>query len=87
MLNCQHQSLRTNAAERGLVLDSARGSITIGTRNGWELHTLHVRFEVRLKSGHPSSDDVHYIVDRMEQCPVSINLKDVPDSRTTVDFF
>ena len=37
-------------------------------------------------SGTPAPGDVDYIVERMQHCPVSINLKDVADSRTAVDF-
>lgn len=86
ILNCQHLYMRENAAERGLVLASAHGSIEVVTNQPWEMQKLHVRFDVRLKSGRPAEDDVDYIVDRMQHCPVSVNLRSVPDSKITLDF-
>jgi hypothetical protein len=78
--------MRTNADERGLVLASATGSIDVLADESWVLQKLHVRFDAQLRSGTPSSADVDYIVERMEHCPVSVNLKDVADSRTQVEF-
>jgi len=47
---------------------------------------LHVHFQGQVQSGAPAAGDVDYIVDRMRHCPVSINLREVADSRTAVDF-
>jgi hypothetical protein len=86
ILNCQHLYMRTNAAERALLLDSAHGHIEVVADRDWVVQKLHVRFEARLASGTPAAGDVDYIVDRMQHCPVSINLREVADSRTAVDF-
>lgn len=86
ILNCQHLYMRKNAAERGLVLDSAHGSIEVTTNQPWEMQRLHVRFEARVHSGRPSADDVSYIVDRMRHCPVSVNLRSVPHTKTDLVF-
>lgn len=86
ILNCQHMYMRSNAAERGLLLDSARGWIEVLANQDWVVQKLRVRFEGYLQSGAPAPGDIDYIVDRMQHCPVSINLKDVPDSHTAVDF-
>ncbi len=86
VLNCQHMYMRTNAAERGLLLASARGAIAVLADSQWAVQKLHVHFEAQLHSGTPADGDVEYIVERMRHCPVSINLKAVSDGRTSVDF-
>jgi hypothetical protein len=86
VLNCQHMYMRTNAAERGLLLDAARGSIEVLADRDWVIQKLSVRFAAALQSGAPAPGDIDYIVGRMRHCPVSINLKDVADSHTTVEF-
>jgi hypothetical protein len=78
--------MRKNAAERGLVLGSAHGSIEVVTNQSWEMQRLQVRFEARLDSGRPSADVVSHIIDRMQHCPVSVNLRSVTDSGTAVVF-
>jgi uncharacterized OsmC-like protein len=84
ILTCQHRYLRTNCAEMGLRLESAGGSIDLLASEDWCIRKMHIRFDVRLKSGVPTRDDLDYIVARMEQCPVSNNLKAVPDARTEI---
>jgi hypothetical protein len=84
ILTCQHRYLRTNCAEKGFRLESASGSIDLLASEDWSVRKLHIRFDARLISGTPSREDVEYIVARMEQCPVSKNLKEIPDSRTEV---
>lgn len=86
MFTCQHTYMRTNAAERGLLLESAVGSIDIGAGDEWLLERSHVRFEAQLRSGIPTSDDVDFIVNRMQQCPVSKNVKLPADSWTQLQF-
>jgi hypothetical protein len=86
ILSCQHLYLRTNAAERGLLLESAQGAIELIASEDWEVQKLRIGFDVKLQSGRASGDDVSYIVARMKQCPVSRNLKAIPDSDTAVCF-
>lgn len=84
ILTCQHLYLRANCAERALVLDSARGSITMITDEDWAIRSLSIEFVARLAEGSPSGQDIEAIVARMQQCPVSRNLAEIADSRTTV---
>lgn len=86
ILNCQHLYLRVNAAERGLVLHSAEGSVDVTADENWLMRSLHVDFVARLATGRPDDGDVAHIVERMRHCPVSTNLRDVPDTRTDVRF-
>jgi uncharacterized OsmC-like protein len=84
VFTCQHMYFRVNCAERGLVLNSADGSITIGTDKDWNMETLQVHFSGQLGSGQASPDDIDYIVSRMQQCPVSRNIREAPDAEATV---
>jgi hypothetical protein len=84
ILTCQHRYLRVNCAEKGLRLASANGSIDLLASDDWFIQKLHIRFDARLKSGIPTRGDMDDIVDRMLHCPVSKNLKEVPDCRTEV---
>jgi hypothetical protein len=84
VFTCQHLYFRANCAERGLMLSSAEGRIVIGADGDWTMESLEVHFAGRLGRGEATREDIDYIVARMEQCPVSRNLRKVPDSRTTV---
>ena len=84
VFTCQHMYFRVNCAERNLELESAAGSIDIGTDNGWNMDTLRVHFTGELRSGQASPDDIDYIVSRMQKCPVSINLQKVTNAESTV---
>lgn len=86
LFTCQHMYFRVNAAERGLVLSSSRGSIVTGTDMDWQLERLQVDFSASLKSGTPTQEDIDFIIERMGLCPVSCNLKEVEDSKVTVAF-
>src|SRR5512143_3541906 len=79
IFTCQHRYLRINCAEKGFRLESATGSIDLLASEDWVVQKLHVRFDVHLISGVPMREDVEYIVERMRQCPVSKNLKEIPD--------
>jgi hypothetical protein len=84
ILSCQHRYLRANCAEKGLRLVLAHGSIDLIAREDWTVQKLHIRFDLDLGSGAPTREDLDYIIGRMEQCPVSKNLKAIPDSRTEI---
>ena len=86
IFTCQHMFLRINALERSLLLDSSEGRIEVVADEQWHLEKLDVHFRVKLKSGSPVEDDVDAIVQRMQRCPVSKNLREPPDNNTTVDF-
>ena len=81
IFTCQHMYLRTNCAERGLVLESSTGTIELIADEDWKVRQLHVAFKAVLQSGVPGPDDTAYIAGRMEQCPVSRNLARIPDTR------
>ena len=81
---CQHRFFRVNCAERKLLLNSAEGSIVIGASKDWNMETLQVHFSGQLGSGQASPDDIDYIIARMQQCPVSRNIREVPDTESTV---
>jgi hypothetical protein len=84
VFSCQHMYMRLNCAERGLMLGSASGHIAIEATQDWLVTRQRVAFEGRLKSGVPSAADVEYIIERMKHCPVSSNLHEVPDSKTSL---
>lgn len=84
LLTCQHLYFRANCAERGLLLDSADGSIEVGTDADWNIETLQVRISARLASGQAGQADIDFIVGRMQQCPVSRNLRALPGATTRV---
>jgi uncharacterized OsmC-like protein len=86
ILTCQHTYFRMNAAERGLILDSSEGLITVNANDHRSIEALHVDFTGRLKNGTVTDDAVAFIKQRMALCPVSINLKKIPDVRTTLSF-
>lgn len=84
VFNCQHMYMRLNCAERGLLLESASGTIDIRTNADWVVQQMHVGFTGKLKSGTPAQTDLDYIVDRMKHCPVSMNTREAADSQTTL---
>ena len=76
LFSCQHLYMRTNAAERGLMLTSAEGNMQINANQQWQIQDIKVSFQANLKSGSPSEADLSYIRERMHHCPVTSNLKD-----------
>jgi len=76
---------RVNCAERGLVLDSADGTIVIAADDDWTMDALTVKFSGRVSGGTPAQSDIDHIVSRMKQCPVSRNIRDVAGATTTVE--
>lgn len=84
IFNCQHMYMRLNCAERGLMLESANGTIKIRTNADWQMQQMHIGFTGQLKSGTPARADIDYIVDRMQHCPVSSNIREPADSKTTL---
>ena len=86
VLTCQHMYFRSNCAERGLSLESATGSIELLASQDWEVRRLWVRFDGKLSGGTPKAGAIEHIVGRMGQCPVSVNLKPVADTRIHIAF-
>jgi hypothetical protein len=81
---CQHRFFRVTCAERKLILNSAAGTIVIGADNSWNMEILKIHFSGQLGSGQVSPGDIDYIVSRMKQCPVSLNIREAPDTESTV---
>jgi hypothetical protein len=86
MFTCQHLYLRTNGTERGLAFASSKGHILVETSAEWLLEKVDVDFQVNLAAGEASSDDVDYIISRMQRCPVSKNLPAGIAVQTAVEF-
>ena len=86
LFSCQHLYMRTNSAERNLLLKSATGDLKVITDEVWRIQSAAVTFDVKLKSGLPTEDDINYIIDRMGHCPVSANLPDSIELARTVNF-
>jgi len=86
LFSCQHLYMRTNAAERNLILASSHAEMKLNTVSGWQIHNVEVSFKVKLKSGTPSDDDLAYIRERMHHCPVSSNLKQSVNLQNSVEF-
>ena len=76
LFSCQHLYMRTNSAERNLLLESATGEMKIITDELWNIKDATITFNTHLKSGSPTEDDISYITERMQHCPVSSNLPD-----------
>ena len=87
IFNCQHLYFRINAAERGIQLASADGLLTAVTDDQWRLQKLQIHFDAKPDSGSPAEGDEAYIIDRMEHCPVSVNIKrPTTDTKVTLRF-
>ncbi len=86
LFSCQHLYMRTNSAERNLILESATGELKLTAGEFWNIQSVDVTFNVKLKSGQPSDDDVAYIIDRMGHCPVSSNISADIDKKSTIHF-
>lgn len=86
LLTCQHTYLRLNCAERGLLLDCVQGEMHLSTDEDWLLRHQFLSFSMRLRGGEPDADTVDYLVERMQQCPVSKNLRPIGDSQIVLAF-
>ena len=78
--------MRTNSAERNLVLESATGEMKIIAGEFWDIKDATITFQAKLKSGSPTEDDINYITERMKHCPVSSNLPDNLQINNSVHF-
>ncbi len=86
LLSCQHLYMRTNSAERNLILESATGELKLTAGEFWNIQNIDVTFNVKLKSGQPSDDDIEYITERMGHCPVSTNLPSELQIKSVIHF-
>lgn len=86
LFSCQHLYMRTNCAERHIILESASGELKLSASENWEIKNVDVSFNVKIKSGRPGDDDIAYIIDRMGHCPVSTNMPEDIEKSVTVKF-
>jgi hypothetical protein len=86
LFTCQHLYMRTNCAERGLILRSGKGELQIDTNGVWEITRADANFDVVLKSGTPGGEDTAYILERMKHCPVSSNILERIPLHNVVNF-
>lgn len=86
LFSCQLRYMRTNCAERNIVLASTKGDLELVAGEFWDVKSVFVRFRSVLKSGSPTADDIAYFKDRMKHCPVSTNLSEQVDMRHDISF-
>lgn len=86
LFSCQHLYMRTNSAERNLILESTTGDLNLTAGEFWNIKSFDVSFKAKLKSGQPSDDDIAYILERMKHCPVSSNISANIDIKSKVQF-
>ena len=75
IFTCQHLYLRANAAEHGIFLDSATGSINVTTNEDWQVETSTVEFNCQIRTGQADNSIIDHIISRMQACPVSLNIR------------
>jgi hypothetical protein len=80
-LMCQHAYLRMNATERGLLLLEARGELWMKTAE-WFVFDITAHFELTLRRGQASAEDLAFISTRMRDCPVSRNFSNATKDTT-----
>lgn len=86
LLNCQHTYMRLNFAENGLLLERVDGEMHLSAGEDWDIQHLLLSFSARLRSGEPDDATVDYVIERMQQCPVSKNLRPIADSSVLLAF-
>jgi hypothetical protein len=86
LFSCQLRYMRTNCAERNIVLSSTPGELELVAGEFWYVRSVFVRFNSVLKSGLPTADDIDYIKERMKHCPVSTNLSEQVGMRHDISF-
>lgn len=86
LFSCQLRYMRTNCAERNIVLASTTGELELVAGEFWDVKSVFVRFSSVLTSGLPTAEDIDYIKDRMKHCPVSTNLSERVDLRHDISF-
>ncbi len=86
LFSCQHLYMRTNSAECGLVLSSAKGGMNIVAGEFWDIQHAEVSFDAYVLSGEPSEEHRSYIIERMHHCPVSTNLPEHLKLKVSVSF-
>lgn len=87
LFSCQLRYMRTNCAERNIVLESSSGEIQLVAGKFWDVKNVSVSFSSKIKSGQPAGDDIAYISERMKHCPVSTNLPTGVEMNNNLKFY
>lgn len=80
---CQLAYLRMNAAERSLEIASVNGRMHV-VADAFVLNSVVAEFDVELRAGEATQEDVDYLRERCMACPVSRNLTHVAEKQTRV---
>ena len=75
LFTCQHAYMRLNCAEQGITLSSAKGHIQVCTDEEWNITEMSLEFIARTRQGQATTEEINHIIQRMEQCPASRNIK------------
>jgi len=86
LLTCQHTYLRLNCAEKGILLERLDGEMHLSADEDWNIQHLLLSFSARLRSGEPDDAIIDYVIERMQQCPVSKSLHPIPDTSVLLAF-
>jgi len=86
LLTCQHTYLRLNCAEKGVLLEQVDGEMHLSAREDWEIGHLLMSFSARPRSIVPDADTVDYIIERLQHCPVSQNMRPIADCSVLLAF-
>lgn len=86
LLTCQHTYLRLNCAEKGVLLERVDGEMHLSAHEDWEIGHLLMSFSARPRSLVPDPDTVDYIIERLQDCPVSRNMRPIADCSVLLAF-
>lgn len=86
LFTCQHLYMRVNCGECGVLLDSSSAELHLVANENWEIQDAAVKFRAQLKQGVLSDQDIAYIKERMQHCPVSSNLPPHIKVKSTLEF-
>ena len=86
LLTCQHTYLRLNCAEKGILLERLDGEMHLSADEDWNIQHLLLSFSARLRSGEPDDAIIDYVIERMQQCPVSKSLHPIADTSVLLAF-
>ena len=86
MFACQHMFLRNKSKDKGVVLESAQGEITVSASEDWFLQEVAIHFDATTTSGDLNAEVIEYIISGMKACPVSKNMPSGIEIQTSVNF-
>jgi len=78
-LICQHTYFHANCSERGLLLDHSEIELDLRAGDDWKIQQVKVSVDATLRGGDPQKATIDYIKERMRECPVSVNMHELPE--------